>query len=79
MDTMKFDTLSRTLSGATTRRDALRTFAAIGLSLGLGHAGLELAAAERASLPSFPAATRGLLIGRPLQRRGVGDVTQTTE
>ena len=46
MDTMKFDTLSRTLSGATTRRDALRTFAAIGLSLGLGHAGLELAAAK---------------------------------
>ena len=46
MDTMRFDALSRTLSGTTSRRDALRTLAAVGLGLAVGQAGLGMAAAK---------------------------------
>ena len=48
MDSMRFDTLSRTISGVSSRRQALRTVATLGLGLGLARVGLAVSPAEAA-------------------------------
>jgi hypothetical protein len=47
MDSTRFDAISRDLAGTTTRRSALRTFAAAGFGLGLAGVGLTSAAAAK--------------------------------
>lgn len=47
MDSTRFDAISRELAGVSTRRSAIRTFAATGLGLGLAKLGVEAADARK--------------------------------
>jgi hypothetical protein len=47
MDQTRFDALSRDLAGTTSRRNALRTFAAAGFGLGLAGLGLRSTSAAK--------------------------------
>ncbi len=47
MDITRFDALSRQFGAISTRRSALRTFAAAGLGLGLARGGIETSLAKK--------------------------------